>query len=512
MVFKKTIFVFFVSCLSLGTLLAQDSIVINSVSGAVKGVKDGDSWVFKGVPYAEKLTGATRFRPPVSKSNWLDTLDCRRFGDRAPQYGNKKHIVNGSENCLFLNIYMPTHRPIKKMPVLVWVHGGGMTNGQGADMDGRAFADKDGIVTVTINYRLGALGFLYLGDVDKNISGNNGLLDLMESLRFLRKNIAAYGGDPDRITVMGESAGAKLVSTLLLATQSDGLYSQLLLESGAIQCVRDTMTAKLMRQRMMDTLQLNNPADLLTVPLEQLVDAQNKVCGGAKGTNYFGPVADGSVIPVDFVGALEKRNLKNIRVLLGSNHSESRLFMNMDKRLYRPNEKILTDWFGENGSIADSAIRSKSADSLGYLLTEYMYAMHTHRLAKVLAEKNVPTWLYRFDYDPKGEGAAHAQELAYVWYRKSSGHAVANEPLAESVHDQWVNFIYGKTPEKKWQPFSTKHQMKTIGTTDTYQQNPVFYEDAQFPIGCFKLVDSPLLQLRRRKGNVVATQFRNALE
>lgn len=233
--------------LLLNVLTAQDSIVLATHLGAIKGIKEGESWIFKGVPYAEPLTDETRFQPSLPKQRWRDTMDCRHFSSSAPQYGNKKNIVKGNENCLFLNINTPVNKPRKKMPVLVWVHGGGMTNGQGADMDGRAFSDRDGVVTVTINYRLGVLGFLYLDDVAKGISGNNGLLDLMMALHYIQENISAYGGDPKQVTVMGESAGAKLTSTLLLTPQSKGLFKQMVLESGGIQCVRDTVTAKAIR-------------------------------------------------------------------------------------------------------------------------------------------------------------------------------------------------------------------------------------------------------------------------
>ncbi len=469
-------------------LLAQHSdVVIPTPLGYVKGVKEEGAAVFKGVPYAEMLTDASRFLPPSTKLPWSDTLDCRKFGNRAPQYGGKQHIVSGSENCLSMNIYTSTEKPKKRMPVLVWVHGGSMTGGRGADMDGHAFADNDGIVTITINYRLGVLGFLYLGDVNKDINGNNGLLDLMMALQYIQKNIAAYGGDPKQVTVMGESAGAKLVSTLLLTSQSNGLFKQMILESGGIQCVRDTTTAKAIRQRLMDTLNIQDPYELLNMPLERLIDAQSKVCGGAKGTNYFGPVADGNTIPIAFMEEVNKKDFTKLRFLFGSNKSESRGFMFSDKRLYQPNEKVLTDWFGENGLIIDSAIQAKPKDSIGFLLTEYMYAMHTHRLTKMLSLKKLPIWLYRFDYDANREGAAHGAELAYVWYRLSAGHHVDNPELAKNVHRMWVNFIQGKSPAKDWKTYSGNATMKVIDEQSHYEKNPIFYEDAQFPISCFRL-------------------------
>lgn len=132
-------------------------------------------------------------------------------------------------------------------------------------------------------------------------------------------------------------------------------------------------------------------------------------------------------------------------------------------------------------------MRRIGKDSVAALLTEYMYAMHTHRLAKFIARKKLPIWLYRFDYDIKSDGATHAQELAYVWYRSSANRQIANVPLAKNVHQMWVDFIKGKAPAKKWKSYSGIGPMYIIDRKNQLEMRPYFYEDAQFPIGCFRL-------------------------
>ena len=205
--------------------------VVKTRQGYIRGVDENGIAVFKGIPYAQPPVGSLRYRPPMPHERWRDTLNTLQFASAALQPAGK--TVTGSDDCLYLNLYTPKMDKGKR-PVVIWVHGGSMTGGTGKTMDGHAFADQDDIVTITINYRLGALGFLYLGDLDKKYqqSGNLGLLDVIAALQWVHDNIAAFGGDPDRVTVMGESAGAKLLSAVMVAPASKSLYQQAILESG----------------------------------------------------------------------------------------------------------------------------------------------------------------------------------------------------------------------------------------------------------------------------------------
>lgn len=456
-VFKKILIFTFLICtlFSLQDCAQHINPVVKISNGYIRGIAEDQSLVFKGIPYASPPVGALRFKSPQAAQNWKDTLSCENFGHVASQHG-AKNDMQGAEDCLTLNVYTPAKAIRSKLPVLVWVHGGGMTGGSGKSQNGHAFSDQDSVVTVTINYRLGVFGFLYLGDQRKDFrpSGNNGLLDCIMALKWIRKNISALGGDPSRVTVMGQSAGAKLVSTLLVSPQAKGYFSQLILESGSVQCIRDTATAKAIRLRLLNALHLTKASDLLRLPADQLIAAQDKVCGGAQGTNYFGPVQDGIVITKDPYLYLKHDRNTSVRILAGTNTGESKMFMDADKRLYHPDEEVLKAWFGNNYpfvfSSYQSATKNGHTDAAATdVLTQYMYQMHTYRLINALAGNGTPVWAYRFKYSRDNTLANHAQEIQYVWFlpRLQQYNEIETQ-LGQQMHTAWVNFIRGKNPGK----------------------------------------------------------------
>lgn len=497
----------------------SQTIIAKTDKGYIRGAIENNIHVFKGIPYAKSPEGELRFKSPQPADRWADTLSCENFGNIAAQYDGGKKAVAGNENCLSLNIYAPfvpantgtssnmgrTMKPgaaglKRKLPVVVWVHGGAMTSGSGMGMNGHAFADQDSIITVTINYRLGVFGFLYMGDQrgDYRTSGNNGLLDCIRALRWIKDNISSFGGDPSAVTVMGESAGAKLVSTLLVSPQANGLFRQLILESGAVQCIRDSATAKNIRQRLLDTLHLKNPADLFKLSTSALIEAQNKVCSGAQGTNYFGPVQDGEVISEDPYTYISKHPDQKIKLLMGTNSAESKMFMNADKRLFHADDQALKDWFGTNYRHIKSAglkamAKPGQLSPVMNLFTQYMYQMHSYRLADALAKSKIPVWMYRFDYSRDNSGANHAQELGYVWYSgNNTGFNAEEIKLAVQVHRSWVQFIKGKNPGKingqSWPLFTP--QLKTVMVFDHVSGPQVqedIYNDPLYPSAGFVL-------------------------
>lgn len=492
---------FNLSCLCIFLFIqckAQNTVVrINN--GYIEGVVEGPTIVFKGIPYAQPPVQKLRFKSPQPAKNWADTLSCENFGNIAAQ-ANSRNGLSGAENCLSLNVYTPATAVKAKRPVLVWVHGGSMTAGAGKGENGHAFSDRDSIITVTINYRLGVFGFLYLGDIqpDYRSSGNNGLQDCIMALKWIRENISSLGGDPSRVTIMGESAGAKLVSALLVSPQAKGYFQQMILESGSVQCIRDSVTAKAIRKRIMDTLQIIHPADLLEISTEKLIDAQARVMGGAKGTNYFGPVEDGKTITGDPYHYLKYHPDQSIKLLIGTNSAESKMFMGFDQRLYHPDEKVLEDWFGNNYPLVFSAYQKASLQlsppaAAVTTLTQYMYQMHSYRLASTLANNGNRIFMYRFDYSKEHTGASHAQELQYVWSIPSN--QPASQPDAElgpQMHQAWVNFIKhgnpGKVNHEQWPSYQTK--ANAIFIFDQISHPEVLksvFNDVDYPSAGFKL-------------------------
>lgn len=510
LIFKKLACLFFPTCcLLIGTAAnsqaqtqkaTQKSTAVTRIqNGFIRGAQEQNCFVFRGIPYQAPRTGSARFMPPAFHKDWRDTLDCQSFGSSSAQPGSKEHPVHGSEDGLFLNVYTPSLSSKAKMPVLVWVHGGSMIAGSGNGENGHAFADRDSIVTITINYRLGVFGFMYLGDLGPQYktSGNNGLLDLIQALKWIKANIHRFGGDPSRVTVMGESAGAKLSSALIVAPAAKGLYSGLILESGGFQCIRDSVTAKAIRRKVMDQLGIDNPRDLLDQSTEKLISAEAAVLGGPKGTNYFGPVMDGIILQDHPYTYVDKEGFSLVHYLIGANQEESKIFMDGDKRLYHPDSTVISDWFGINYRYCLSDYKKalkrygKTNDTLAAtsVLSQYMYQMHTGRLATSLAAAGRSTWVYRYQYPP----AHHGSELRYVWYSPERiKYTEEEQAFGKALHQYWVQFIRTGRPgivnNINWGPYrSNSKNVMLLKKEFSLQKFKQFFNNPRQPSACFLL-------------------------
>ena len=476
--------------------------VVKTDKGYIKGLTENGINVFKGVPYAAPPVGNSRFKPTLEHAAWTDTLLTQKFGSVATQSSGKG--VTGTEDCLSLNVYTPKADNHKRA-VMVWVHGGSMTNGAGKGEDGHAFADNDDIITVTINYRLGVFGFLYMGDVDKayTASGSSGVLDCIMALKWIKQNIAAFGGDPDRVTIMGESAGAKLISAVLVSPLSKGLFQQYIAESGSVQCIRSIATAKNERLKILTQLGLkqSDVAKLLTLPADSIIKAQNIVCAGIGGNSFFGPVEDGVVITSDGYHYAESKSMPRIKALIGTNKYEAALFVSEASWKTQPDINILKPLFADNYPIVYKTYLKELQTLAPYdaaikTLTQYMYQMHSYRFAAALAKNNIPVWMYRFDYsDGKKFGAAHAAELKYVWnehHMSSTATDTVKRQLAANIHNVWVAFIKTGNPNisvsQKWPNYdtSTKQVMVFDTISKVFGLKEVF-NDTDFPSSVFVL-------------------------
>ncbi|MDO7875644.1 carboxylesterase family protein [Hymenobacter sp. ASUV-10] len=475
--------------------------IVDTKQGPVQGLQEGPLHVFRGIPYAQPPMGALRFRPPQPPRPHSAVLAAIKFGPRATQAGPTG--TQGAEDCLYLNVWAPQNNGRQQHPVVVWVHGGAFTGGSGQDHDSWTFAARDSIVVVSFNYRLGSLGFLQLGaTLGKGYeqAGNCGLLDAVAALRWVHANISAFGGDPRRVTVMGESAGAKLVGALLATPAAKGLFQQVILESGAVQAIRDTATAGAVARQLLQAL--GGPAQrLLTLPADSLVRAQARFTSGAGGLQVFGPVLDGRTIPAPPLELL-RRQAPPVRVLLGTNLEEARLFSGAGSILATPNAAALDKVFGtHNGPLVWQAYQQRqktipdALDAWNTTLTDYLYRLATYRLARQLAAQGLPTWLYRFDYADATTRPIHAQELAFVWNapRGSSAEATAapstapgkaaNPALAALMHAHWVSFIRSGRPGPDWPMYTPARPMLMVFKADSQTElSKAPYEDASFPM------------------------------
>jgi para-nitrobenzyl esterase len=303
--------------------------LVQTSYGMVQGVQEGAISSWKGIPYAQPPLGARRFRPPQPLQAWRDVLQTTQFGPMAMQPPSMPaellRRMSMSEDCLTLNIWSPGADE-QRRPVLVWIHGGGWLIGSGRLHDGTSLATLGDVVVVTLNYRLGPFGFLHLAELGGEgyfASGNCGILDQVAALQWVQDNIAAFGGDPHRVTVFGESAGAMSIGTLLALPAAHGLFQQAILQSGTVGPIRSCTEATTLARTFLKILDVS-PVDLS--PLEQisaerLVEAASALPGW-QGTAragemiHFAPVIDGVILPQPPLQAIASGVAKHIPMII----------------------------------------------------------------------------------------------------------------------------------------------------------------------------------------------------
>src|SRR5580704_10464689 len=318
--------------------------VVRTKAGALRGAVENGVTVFRAVPYAAPPIGALRFAPPRPVAAWQGVRDATKNGPIAPQGRSRLAHVMGdferpqAEDCLTLNIWTPA-ADTKKRPVLVWIHGGAFSSGSGSVpwYSGERFAANGDVVVVSINYRLGALGFLCLPGVSP---GNLGLRDQVAALRFVRDNIAAFGGDPDNVTVVGQSAGAASIAILMTMPQAKGLFRRAILQSTPFGRMSRTLEdSQRIGRRLLEVLGLKpeEAGQLKSLPFDQFVKAQGEVARLEKkfadALAPFWPVIDGDVIPGEVAPALKAGAGANFDTLIGTTREEMATFYCIDQEV-----------------------------------------------------------------------------------------------------------------------------------------------------------------------------------
>ncbi|MER6238765.1 carboxylesterase family protein [Streptomyces clavifer] len=424
-------------------------IIATTRQGKVRGrVRDGIA-SFLAIPYAAAPFGIHRFRAPAPVQSWDGVRDALAFGPTAPQRPYPPpldrlipEVEIPGEECLNLNIWAPAGED-GPLPVIVWIHGGSLRSGSAAVplYDGRAFA-RDGVVLVSINYRLGVEGFGVFPDAPDN----RGLLDQIAALTWVRDNIAAFRGDPGRVTVCGESAGAVSIAALMAGARTAGLFHRAVLQSGAPQTVTRGQGAKTVRA-MAKRLRVPATAEeFAAVNRERLLDAQDAVVGRANpisGGPGFHIVVDDDVVPAD-------PPLPSVDLLLGCNREEYRLWFVPSGALDRVNGLTLRLALLKSrisGRVARlyraSRPGAKPGVILGEMATDFLLRGPLNRLAD---SRPARTYLYEFAWrSPVMElGACHALEIGFVFDNLRRGETLtgpdAPQPLADAMHRAWVAF------------------------------------------------------------------------
>ena len=456
--------------------------------GAVRGKAESGVWAFLGVPYAAAPFGANRMQPPQPVQAWHGERDATACGptvpkgDYPPQYASLfPEVVIAGEECMNLNVWTPAP-DATGLPVLVWIHGGSFMNGSGSvgAYNGAAFA-RDGVVCVTINYRLAAEGFLLLDDGIANL----GLLDQLAALQWVQANISAFGGDPGRVTVAGESAGAMSVTTLLSMPQAGGLFTQAIAQSGAAAHTLPWDEARMVSGYLADALGV--PADLdsiKAVPLEKLVQAASELVvevqtapDPAKWGQLalsllpFAPTVDGTVVPQAPLPAMAAGQGSDVRLLIGSNRDEARLFFVAPGSIDLIDDVVLESAAGAYGLSADSVAvyranrpGASAGDILAAVITDWFFTIPAIRVAEARTEAgSAPTWTYRFDHPAPADnhrfGACHGVEVPFVFDTISDEDLhpligdTPSQAVADQAHKAWVDFITHGDPG--WAAYNT---------------------------------------------------------
>jgi para-nitrobenzyl esterase len=452
--------------------------VVETSYGKVEGVRQGAVTVWKGIPYAKAPVGPLRFRPPQPPEPWAGVRAAAEFGPGCPQppapAGSilPRREFAQSEDCLSLNVWSPAADGAAR-PVMVWIHGGAFTGGTGQSpsYDGASFAERGDLVAVTINYRLGFLGFLHLADVGGEAyaaSGNSGILDQIAALEWVHDNIAAFGGDPARVTIFGESAGGMAVGTLMGAPAAQGLFQRAIPQSGAAHNAFSREHAAQIAEEALNELGIgrDNLQALAELPVEKLLAAQIKLTLANAGRGLVcQPVVDGVVLKQRAIDAIAAGSAAGVATLVGSNRDENRLFTAMDPRMAEVPalERRAAAGLGQETAarLADgyqAANPSASREAvLNDVLTDSVFRIPAVRLAERQAEQDAPVWLYRFDWrtpllDGK-LGACHALEIPFVFNTLDepgigalTGDSPARQRLADVMHDSWIAFARGGDP------------------------------------------------------------------
>ncbi|MBU1345607.1 MAG: carboxylesterase family protein [Alphaproteobacteria bacterium] len=466
-------------CALAGPALAQP--VVDAPAGSLRGEAADGVDVFRGIPYAQPPVGWRRWRPPAEMAHWDRTRDATRFGAACHQpIARGESIYAGeaptmSEDCLFLNVWTP--HDAHDAPVFVWIHGGALNSGAGSEpmYDGARMAASQGMVVVTINYRLGVLGYLAHPELSaesrRNISGNYGLMDQVAALEWIKANIGAFGGDAENVTIAGESAGALSVMYLMASPKARGLFDRAIAESAYMISTPELRSnrhgdppAEMVGLWLQGELGRQNLAGLRAMEAQELT-----VTALAKGYSPWGTV-DGDILPEQLVEVFDRGDQAPVPLLTGFNAGEIRSL-----RFLLPPEPPTDHAAYEQairrgyGALADEFLRLyPSADLTESLLAtprDGLYGWTSERLVRRQARTGQSGFLYFFDHgypatDEANLHAFHASEIPYVFGATDRTPprwpAIPDTPLERGLSDAmmayWGSFARTGSPVAQGQP------------------------------------------------------------
>lgn len=440
---------------------------IETTYGPIEGRNEHELNIFRGIPYAKPPVGNLRFRPPQPMNPWSKPIQAHEFGPAAPQIASKlsPDTAHGmSEDCLSLNIWTPECDDKKRL-VMFWIHGGSFMVGSSKNdvSEGSRLATRGDVVVVSINYRMGAFGFLHLaetGGEDYATSGNLGLLDQIAALEWVRDNIANFGGDPDSVTVFGCSAGGISIAALLAMPAARGLFHRAITQSGA-SLARSADSASTAARELMKHAGVDNIDGLRALPMEQLIDAQaSALAASPKPDVFFGPVVDGISLPEFPLHAIHNGHAMNVPLLAGTTLDEMRYWILSNPAIVNvAPDKLMHVIRRLVGERAESVLEThratrpdaSEADITVAILSDINFTLPTTRMVESHAQHQPNTWRYLFTWASPAQGgllgSPHAIEQPFVFGNLSSNFASiflkggeGLEALSDRVQDAWLAF------------------------------------------------------------------------
>jgi len=477
-----------IACLCAMTAFAADLDAINVDGGLISGTVDDGINTYKGIPFAAPPVGDLRWKAPQPVEDWDGVRDCTEYSSDCPHpsypegslYARDPHPQ--SEDCLYLNVWSEANAD-EKRPVMVWIHGGGFTRGAGSNSayDGKQLAKK-GVVLVTINYRLGVYGFLahpeLTAESEHDSSGNYGALDMVAALEWVQRNIEKFGGDPDRVTIFGESAGSWAVNLMVATPLAKGLFHRAIGQSGGAfgpmthlskgDASAETIGVAFGKAAGADTL-----ADMRALSSDHLLDVFSNDPQGKKFRSRG--VVDGYLLTASVYDTFAQGKHNDVPAILGSNRDEAAAFMapGMLPKTIEAYEKQMRKRYGDDfdafakvypvddsAEIRDAVIQSGSDSSFGISMRTW---------ARMMGKGDSDAYLYYFTRVPQIPnkefyGAFHAAEILYAFDNLGTRERVYDEidhSLAETMSDYWVNFATTGNPNGKGLPEWTPYTIDT---------------------------------------------------
>jgi para-nitrobenzyl esterase len=483
--------------------------IVDTTAGPLRGEEREDgSLVFRGIPFAAPPVGDLRFAPPQPVEAWSAVADATEFGPAAVQAGGKlngrEEAAPGSmfggifgagelevaEDCLYLNVWTPAADE-KRRPVMVWIHGGAFRMGTGAGLgyDGSVLSAEGDVVVVTLNYRLGVLGFTYAPEIG---SSNLGLLDQIAALEWVQREIDRFGGDPEQVTIFGESAGAKSVECLLAMPAARGLFTRAVMQS-TYGIPMDTEMGAQRTKSLLAALGSDDVNDLRRVPLLDLLRADTEVtaaamAGGSATAGGTGPIVDGTTLPQEPIAAFGDGVAAGVEVIIGTTLDEAHLFGAFTGGLDEVDDdgvvqKIST--FSDRAAEAVEVYRA-ALDAFGQptdnasvalaVQTDRMFRQHSIAVAEAIASSSADVYMYLFTW--KGTamggklGACHGIEIPFVFGTLSEGmgRIAGDTPEARALSDvvraSWLAFARTGRPDAAWPRYDASTRSTMLFGTD----------------------------------------------